>query len=79
MSQKEYIKQFLNSLANDKYTEAETIFPKVMDSVIQNVINNNKPEVLKKLNAEAEKIATSAIELETASGNIKEPLKNETT
>lgn len=72
MSDKEHLTKFLNALANDKYTEADELFPKVIDSAIKNVINNNKPEVLKKLNANAETIATAALNFEKPPTDTKD-------
>jgi glutathionyl-hydroquinone reductase len=75
MSNKEQLTKFLNALANDKYTEADELFPKVVDSAIKNIINNNKPEVLKKLNANAESIATAALNFDKPA-EIKEKDQN---
>ena len=75
----EHLAKFLNALANDKYTEADALFPKVVDSAIKNVINNNKPEVLKKLNAEAEAIATSSLNFEKPPIDTKEKVSNAST
>lgn len=72
MEHKEQIQKFLTAIANGKYTDADELFPKVVNSTYKNIINNNKPEVLKKLNADAEKIAISAIDLEKSSTDKKD-------
>jgi len=76
---REHIKQFLNALANNKYTEADEVFPKVVNSALKNIINNNKLNVLTKINAQAEKTAISALELEKMNMEPKDKIKNETT
>lgn len=67
MDHKEQLQKFLTAIANDKYADADALFPKIIDSTVKNIINNNKPEVLKKLNANAEQIAISALNSEKAS------------
>jgi hypothetical protein len=79
MTEKEHLTKFLNALANDKYTEADELFPKVINSAIKNIINNNKPEVLKKLNAKAESIATAALNFDKPSIETKDETKNAST
>lgn len=79
MSDKEHLIKFLNALANDKYTEADELFPKVINSAIKNIINTNKPEVLKKLNANAEQIATAALNFNKPSIDTKEKTSNAST
>jgi Mg/Co/Ni transporter MgtE len=63
MTDKEKIKEFLTSLANDNYVEADKQFPEVVKSALQSAINNKKPAVVEKLNTEAEKTAAKALEL----------------
>ena len=62
MTDKNTVKDFIVAIANDDYIQADKAFPKVIDSSLKKIINNRKPEVLKALSAEAEKIAQSSIE-----------------
>ncbi len=73
MTDKEAIKQFLGALANDDYVEADKHFPNVVSSSINNLINNKKPAVIERLNAEAEKSALSAVELTKPAATLEEP------
>lgn len=61
MTDKALVKEFLTALSNDDYKTAEAIFPKVVKSSLDSVINNRKPSVLAKLNKEAEEHASAAI------------------
>lgn len=67
MDHKKQIQQFLTAIANDKYEDANELFPKILKSTVTNIINNNKSEVLKKLNAGVEQVATSSLEIEKTS------------
>jgi hypothetical protein len=74
MSDKEEIKHWLNCLANDDYVEADKLFPNVVNSALNSVINNKKPAIIKQLSAEVEE---SAIEPEKKDNSSNEEAKKE--
>lgn len=61
MTDKKLVKDFIVAIANDDYVAADKIFPKVVDSATKNLINNKKPDIVKKLSEDAEKIAISSV------------------
>lgn len=54
-------KEFIIALANDDYVKADTVFPNVVKSAIENVINNKKPAIFKQLSAQAEQVAKDSL------------------
>jgi len=59
----EAIKKWLSALGKNDYRTADEQFPLVVRGALQNAINNRKPAVVEKLNADAEKIASDASKL----------------
>jgi hypothetical protein len=62
MSNKEKIKEFLTALSKEDYVSANKIFPSVVKSSIQSLVNKKKEEVIEKINAQIkDDIVTSAV------------------
>ena len=61
MTDKKLVKDFIVAIANDDYVAADKIFPKVVESATKNIINNKKPDIVKKLSQDAEKIAITSV------------------
>lgn len=64
MTDKNLVKDFVTALANDDYVKADEVFPKVVQSSLDKIINSKKEEVVTQLNKDAERIAGLSIEPE---------------
>lgn len=62
--EKQHIKEFLTAIANDDYVSADKIFPNVINSKINSIINNRKQAVVEQLNSQAETSALKGVELD---------------
>lgn len=58
---KDGVKEFIVSIAKDDYAAADKIFPKIVKSAVQSVINNRKPAILNQLNKQAEDVAAKEV------------------
>jgi len=65
MSNKEKIKEFLTALSKEDYVAANKIFPSVVKSSIQTLVNKKKTEVVEKINAQIkDEVVSSAVNKE---------------
>ena len=62
MADKELIKEFLTALSNNDYVAADKVFPNVVKSALNTVINNKKPTIVEQLNKKAEEIASKNLD-----------------
>lgn len=57
MTDKQKVKEFLVALSKGDYVNANKVFPEVVDSSIQKIINNRKEDVINDINVKASEIA----------------------
>ena len=65
MTDKTLAKEFLIAISNDDYKKADEVFPKLVKSSLDTVINKHKPSIVEQLNKKSEKVVIDSVQTDS--------------